>query len=123
MSKKPIDIDGLALDDPEVYKLLQRCDTTGVFQLESDGMRGYLKKLRADCFEDIVAMLALYRPGPLDAGMVDDYIQVKHGAKVRYPHEMLEEILKPTNGVFLYQEQVMKSAQVMAGYSLGGADI
>ena len=86
-------------------------------------MRGYLKKLKADCFEDIVAMLALYRPGPLDAGMVDDYIQVKHGAKVRYPHEMLEEILKPTNGVFLYQEQVMKSAQIMAGYSLGGADI
>ncbi len=123
LSKKPIDIDELALDDPEVFKLLQRCDTTGVFQLESDGMRGYLKKLRADCFEDIVAMLALYRPGPLDAGMVDDYIQVKHGAKVRYPHEMLEEILKPTNGVFLYQEQVMKSAQVMAGYSLGGADI
>jgi len=123
LSKKPIDIDGLALDDPEVFKLLQRCDTTGVFQLESAGMRGYLKKLRADCFEDIVAMLALYRPGPLDAGMVDDYIQVKHGAKVRYPHAMLEEILKPTNGVFLYQEQVMKSAQVMAGYSLGGADI
>ena len=123
LSKKPIDIDGLALDDPEVYKLLQRCDTTGVFQLESDGMRGYLKKLRADCFEDIVATLALYRPGPLNSGMVDDYIQVKHGAKVRYPHEMLEEILKPTNGVFLYQEQVMKSAQVMAGYSLGGADI
>ena len=80
-------------------------------------MRGYLKKLKADCFEDIVAMLALYRPGPLDAGMVDDYIQVKHGAKVRYPHQMLEEILKPTNGVFLYQEQVMKSAQIMAGYS------
>ena len=123
LSKKPIDLDGLALDDPEVYKLLQRCDTTGVFQLESDGMRGYLKKLRADCFEDIVATLALYRPGPLNSGMVDDYIQVKHGAKVRYPHEMLEEILKPTNGVFLYQEQVMKSAQVMAGYSLGGADI
>jgi len=123
LSKKPIDIDGLDLDDPEVYKLLQRCDTTGVFQLESDGMRGYLKKLRADCFEDIVATLALYRPGPLNSGMVDDYIQVKHGAKVRYPHEMLEEILKPTNGVFLYQEQVMKSAQVMAGYSLGGADI
>lgn len=123
LSKKPIDIDGLTLDDPEVYKLLQRCDTTGVFQLESDGMRGYLKKLRADCFADIVATLALYRPGPLNSGMVDDYIQVKHGAKVRYPHEMLEEILKPTNGVFLYQEQVMQSAQVMAGYSLGGADI
>jgi len=91
--------------------------------LESDGMRGYLKKLQADNFEDIVAMLALYRPGPLDAGMVDDYINVKHGAKVKYPHPMLEEILKPTNGVFLYQEQVMKSAQVMAGYSLGGADL
>ncbi|MDP6141788.1 MAG: DNA polymerase III subunit alpha, partial [Arenicellales bacterium] len=113
----------LKLDDPEVYKLLQRCDTTGVFQLESEGMRGYLKKLQADCFEDIVAMLALYRPGPLDAGMVDDYIDVKHGARVKYPHPMLEEILRSTNGIFLYQEQVMKSAQVMAGYSLGGADL
>jgi DNA polymerase-3 subunit alpha len=123
LSEGLIDIDKLNLDDPKVFKLLQKCDTTGVFQLESDGMRGYLKKLKPDSFEDIVAMLALYRPGPLDAGMVDDYIQVKHGAKVRYPHEMLEEILKPTNGVFLYQEQVMKSAQVMAGYSLGGADI
>ncbi|MEC7595974.1 MAG: DNA polymerase III subunit alpha [Pseudomonadota bacterium] len=123
LSKNVIDIDNLKLDDPKVFKLLQDCDTTGVFQLESEGMRGYLKKLKADCFEDIVAMLALYRPGPLDAGMVDDYIQVKHGAKVRYPHKMLEEILKPTNGVFLYQEQVMKSAQIMAGYSLGGADI
>ncbi len=123
LTKDLIDIDNLKLDDPMVFKLLQDCDTTGVFQLESQGMRGYLKKLKADCFEDIVAMLALYRPGPLDAGMVDDYIQVKHGAKVRYPHKMLEEILKPTNGVFLYQEQVMKSAQIMAGYSLGGADI
>ena len=123
LSEGLIDIDTLALDDPKVYKLLQDCDTTGVFQLESDGMRGYLKKLKADCFEDIVAMLALYRPGPLESGMVDDYIQVKHGAKVRYPHKILEEILKPTNGVFIYQEQVMKSAQIMAGYSLGGADI
>ncbi|WP_416677523.1 DNA polymerase III subunit alpha [Candidatus Pseudothioglobus sp. Uisw_016] len=123
LSESLIDIDKLKLDDPKVFKLLQDCNTTGVFQLESDGMRGYLKKLKPDSFEDIVAMLALYRPGPLDAGMVDDYIQVKHGAKVRYPHKMLEEILKPTNGVFLYQEQVMKSAQVMAGYSLGGADI
>jgi DNA polymerase-3 subunit alpha len=123
LSDKLIDIDKLKLDDPEVYKLLQRCDTTGVFQLESEGMRGYLKKLQADCFEDIVAMLALYRPGPLDAGMVDDYIDVKHGARVKYPHPMLEEILRSTNGIFLYQEQVMKSAQVMAGYSLGGADL
>ena len=124
LSEDKLDIDKLPLDDPGVYELLQRCDTTGIFQLESDGMRGYLKKLQADSFEDIVAMLALYRPGPLGAGMVDDYINVKHGEQaIKYPHPMLEEILKPTNGVFLYQEQVMKSAQVMAGYSLGGADL
>ncbi len=123
LSDEPINLDTLPLDDKKVYKLLQSCDTTGVFQLESKGMRSYLKKLQADNFEDIVAMLALYRPGPLDAGMVDDYINVKHGAQVKYPHPMLEQILKPTNGVFLYQEQVMKSAQVMAGYSLGGADL
>lgn len=123
LSDELIDIDALSLDDKAVYKLLQRSDTTGIFQLESDGMRGYLKKLKADSFEDIVAMLALYRPGPLGAGMVDDYINVKHGEDAKYPHPMLEEILKPTNGVFLYQEQVMKSAQVMAGYSLGGADL
>lgn len=123
LSDEPINLDVLPLDDKKVYKLLQSCDTTGVFQLESKGMRSYLKKLQADNFEDIVAMLALYRPGPLDAGMVDDYINVKHGAQVKYPHPMLEQILKPTNGVFLYQEQVMKSAQVMAGYSLGGADL
>ena len=123
LSDEKIDLDRLPLDDKKVYELLQRCDTTGIFQLESDGMRSYLKKLQADNFEDIVAMLALYRPGPLDAGMVDDYINVKHGAQVKYPHPMLKEILAPTNGVFLYQEQVMKSAQVMAGYSLGGADL
>ena len=124
LSEEKLDIDKLPLDDAGVYELLQRCDTTGIFQLESDGMRGYLKKLQADTFEDIVAMLALYRPGPLGAGMVDDYINVKHGEQaIKYPHPMLEEILKPTNGVFLYQEQVMKSAQVMAGYSLGGADL
>ncbi|CAC9559138.1 DNA polymerase III alpha subunit (EC 2.7.7.7) [uncultured Gammaproteobacteria bacterium] len=124
LSEELIDINALPLDDEAVYELLQACDTTGIFQLESDGMRGYLKKLQADSFEDIVAMLALYRPGPLDAGMVDDYINVKHGTqKVKYPHPMLEGILAPTNGVFLYQEQVMQSAQVMAGYSLGGADL
>ncbi len=124
LSEELIDIDALLLDDKGVYDLLQRCDTTGIFQLESEGMRGYLKKLQADSFEDIVAMLALYRPGPLDAGMVDDYINVKHGKQeAKYPHPMLEDILKPTNGVFLYQEQVMKSAQVMADYSLGGADL
>ncbi|MCS5588418.1 MAG: DNA polymerase III subunit alpha, partial [Candidatus Thioglobus sp.] len=98
LSDELIDLDALSLDDEGVYELLQRCDTTGIFQLESDGMRGYLKKLQADSFEDIVAMLALYRPGPLGAGMVDDYINVKHGTqKVKYPHPMLEEILKPTN--------------------------
>ncbi|RUA03986.1 MAG: DNA polymerase III subunit alpha [Gammaproteobacteria bacterium] len=124
LTEELIDIDTLPLDDPAVYALLQRCDTTGIFQLESEGMRGYLKKLQADSFEDIVAMLALYRPGPLDAGMVDDYINVKHGRqKVKYPHPMLKGLLAPTNGVFLYQEQVMQSAQVMAGYSLGGADL
>ena len=79
-----IDLDTLSLDDNGVYELLQRCDTTGIFQLESEGMRGYLKKLQADSFEDIVAMLALYRPGPLGAGMVDDYINVKHGAINRH---------------------------------------
>jgi DNA polymerase-3 subunit alpha len=124
LSEDLIDIDTLPLDDARVYELLQACNTTGIFQLESEGMRGYLKKLQADSFEDIVAMLALYRPGPLDAGMVDDYINVKHGRqKIKYPHPMLKDILQPTNGVFLYQEQVMKSAQVMAGYSLGGADL
>ncbi len=123
LSNELIDIDNLSLEDKAVYALLQRCDTTGIFQLESEGMRGYLKELVPDSFADIVAILALYRPGPLDAGMVDDYILVKHGTKAKYPHPMLEKILKPTNGVFLYQEQVMQSAQIMAGYSLGAADL
>ena len=105
------------------YKLLQASNTTGIFQLESNGMRKYLKALQADSFADIVAMLALYRPGPLESGMVEDYIAVKHGRAASYPHPMLKEVLEPTNGGFLYQEQVMKAAQVMAGYSLGGADI
>lgn len=123
LSAEPIDLDNLKLDDKAVYQLLQQGDTTGIFQLESDGMRAYLKKLQADCFEDIVAILALYRPGPLGAGMVDNYINVKHGEAIKYPHPILKDILKPTNGVFLYQEQVMKSAQVMGGYSLAEADL
>ncbi|KAA0445400.1 MAG: DNA polymerase III subunit alpha, partial [Candidatus Thioglobus sp.] len=124
MSEELIDIDALELDDSAVYELLQRCDTTGIFQLESAGMRSYLKKLQADSFEDIVAMLALYRPGPLDAGMVDDYINVKHGRQnAKYPHPLLKDILESTNGVFLYQEQVMQSARTLAGYSLGSADL
>ena len=123
-SDKQIDIKTIALDDKKVYKLLQKCDTTGIFQLESPGMRAYLKKLKPDSFDDIVALLALYRPGPLDSGMVDDYINVKHNKqKAQYPHQMLKTILKPTNGVFVYQEQVMQSAQLMSGYSLGNADL
>ena len=122
--KDKIDLDNIELNDKAVYELLQKADTTGVFQLESQGMRAYLKKLKADSFEDIVAMLALYRPGPLESGMVDDYINVKHGNKIaQYPHKMLEDILQPTNGVFVYQEQVMQAAQKMAGYSLGSADL
>jgi len=123
LTKNLIDINNLALDDANVYKILQKCHTTGVFQLESEGMKSYLKKLQADSFEDIVAMLALYRPGPLEANMVDTYIDVKHGAKPSYPHPMLIDILKPTNSIFLYQEQVMKAAQLMAGYSMGKADL
>ena len=121
---KTLDLNNLPWDDKAVYKLLQNAQTTGIFQLESEGMRAYLKKLKPDCFADIVAMLALYRPGPLDSGMVEDYINVKHGRKkVHYPHAMLKDILQPTNGVFVYQEQVMQTAQVMAGYTLGSADL
>ncbi len=120
----PLDLDNLPLDDRAVYRLLQNAQTTGIFQLESEGMRAYLKKLKPDCFADIVAMLALYRPGPLDSGMVEDYINVKNSVKkANYPHIMLKGILEPTNGVFVYQEQVMQAAQVMAGYTLGGADL
>lgn len=119
-----LDLDNLALDDKKVYELLQEGNTTGIFQLESEGMRAYLKNLKPDKFEDIVAMLALYRPGPLESGMVEDYIEVKNGKKkAQYPHPMLKEVLEPTNGGFLYQEQVMKAAQVMSGYTLAQADI
>src|SRR5690606_38378908 len=88
------------------------------------GMKDLIKRLQPDCFEDIVALVALFRPGPLQSGMVDDFINRKHGrAKVDYPHPALEPILKPTYGVILYQEQVMQIAQVLAGYTLGGADL
>ncbi|CAN0539389.1 unnamed protein product, partial [Laminaria digitata] len=114
----------LPLDDPKVYKLVGRGETLGVFQLESTGFQELLKKLKPDCFEDIVAAVALYRPGPLQTGMVDDFIDCKHGRKqISYPHPTLEATLKPTYGGFVYQEQVMQAAQVMAGYSLGGADL
>jgi DNA polymerase-3 subunit alpha len=120
----PLDLDTLPLDDAAAYKLLQAAHTTAVFQLESPGMKELLRKLRPDSFNDIVAAVALYRPGPLDAGMVDEYINRKHGkAPVKYPHPLAEPILADTYGVILYQEQVMQIAQDLAGYSLGGADL
>ncbi len=118
------DIDRVPIDDQEVYKMISAGDTTGVFQLESSGFREILKKLKPDQIEDIVAAVALYRPGPLEGGMVDDFIDRKHGKKkVAYPHPSLEAILKDTYGVIVYQEQVMQIAQVLAGYSLGQADL
>ena len=122
--EEPFDIETIPLDDRGVYKMISAGDTTGVFQLESSGFQELLKKLKPDCFEDIVAAVALYRPGPLGTGMVDDFIDRKHGRKrVEYPHPWLEDVLKPTYGVMVYQEQVMQTARVMAGYSLGGADL
>jgi DNA polymerase III subunit alpha len=119
-----LDIDTIPKDDADVYKMIARGDTTGVFQLESSGFREILKKLRPDCLEDIVAAVALYRPGPLEGGMVDDFIDRKHGKKkVEYPHPWLAEVLGDTYGVIVYQEQVMQIAQVLGGYSLGGADL
>jgi DNA polymerase-3 subunit alpha len=120
----PLDIDTIRKDDADVFKMIARGDTTGVFQLESSGFREILKKLKPDCLEDIVAAVALYRPGPLEGGMVDDFIDRKHGRKkVEYPHPWLEKVLADTYGVIVYQEQVMQIAQVLAGYSLGGADL
>ncbi|MBX2812091.1 MAG: DNA polymerase III subunit alpha [Myxococcales bacterium] len=114
----------LNLDDPAVYRLISKGATLGVFQLESTGFQQLLKRLKPDCFEDVVAAVALYRPGPLQTGMVEDFIDCKQGRKkVTYPHPLLEDTLKPTYGGFVYQEQVMQAAQVMAGYSLGGADL
>lgn len=124
VGEAPIIIDDIPTDDPAVFKLLQNCETTAVFQLESRGMKELVKRLQPDSFNDITALVALFRPGPLQSGMVDDYIDCKHGrSKVNYPHPKLEDILKPTNGVILYQEQVMQIAQVLAGYTLGGADL
>ena len=118
------DVDTIPKDDAEVFKMIGRGDTTGVFQLESSGFREILKKLKPDCLEDIVAAVALYRPGPLEGGMVDDFIDRKHGRKkVEYLHHSLQDVLKDTYGVIVYQEQVMQIAQVLAGYTLGGADL
>ena len=121
---EPVEIARIPLDDAATYELLKNAQTTAVFQLESRGMKDLIKRQLPDCFEDIIALVALFRPGPLQSGMVDDFINRKHGrAKVEYPHPDCEEILKPTYGVILYQEQVMQIPQVLAGFSLGGADI
>jgi DNA polymerase-3 subunit alpha len=119
-----LDIDAIPMDDDETFKLLSAGQTLGVFQLESSGMRDLLKKMKPDCFEDIIALLALYRPGPLESGMVDDYVKRKHGTmEEKYDLPELKDILKETHGVILYQEQVMNIASVLAGFSLGDADI
>ena len=120
----PVDINTIPLDDASTFGMLCRGETTAVFQLESRGMKELIKRLQPSCFEDIVALVALFRPGPLQSGMVDDFIDRKHGrAGVRYPHPLLEPILDNTYGVILYQEQVMQIAQVLARYTLGGADL
>jgi len=119
-----IDIQSIKLDDQKTFELLKRCSTTAVFQLESRGMKELIKRLQPDHFEEIIALVALFRPGPLQSGMVDDFINRKHKrSKVEYLHPAIEPILKPTYGVILYQEQVMQIAQTLAGYTLGGADL
>ena len=121
---KGVDINSLPLNDESVYRLLQKGETTAVFQLESRGMKELIKRLVPNCFDDIIALVALFRPGPLQSGMVDDFIDRKHGrTRVVYPHGDLEHVLANTYGVILYQEQVMQIAQVLASYTLGGADI
>ena len=122
----PLDMADLPMDDAATFALLKACETTAVFQLESRGMKDLVRRLQPDRFEDIVALVALFRPGPLQSGMVDDFITRKHGRSqgpIDYLHPSLETVLKPTYGVILYQEQVMQIAQVLAGYTLGGADL
>lgn len=117
-----IDLDAIPLDDPDTYKLFQKGDTVAIFQFESSGMREWMRKLKPTTLDDLIAMNALYRPGPMD--LIPTYIDRKHGREpVEYPHPMLEKILAPTYGIPVYQEQVMQMAQVMGGYSLGGADL
>jgi len=118
-----ISAESIPLDDEAAYETLRRQQTTAVFQLESSGIRDIIKRLKPDNFNDIVALVALYRPGPLQSGMVDEFISRKHGARVDYFHPDLEPVLRQTYGVILYQEQVMQIAQILAGYTLGGADI
>ena len=119
-----IDINNIPLDDKETFEMLSKGETDAVFQLESSGMKKYIKRLKPTVFEDLGAMVALYRPGPLEAGMVEDFIDRKHGRqKIEYAHPLLEGILKDTYGTILYQEQIMAIFQTLADYSLGGADM
>ncbi|MBC5852478.1 DNA polymerase III subunit alpha [Vibrio metschnikovii] len=129
LGEEPLRIEAIPLQDEASFRLLQKSETTAVFQLESRGMKELIKRLKPDCFEDIIALVALFRPGPLQSGMVDNFIDRKHGREVisypdeKWQHESLKEILEPTYGIILYQEQVMQIAQVLAGYTLGGADM
>jgi len=119
-----LDIDHVPLDDADAYEMLRRGETTGVFQLEGGGMRSLIRQLAPDRFEDLMALVALYRPGPLNVGMHVEYAERKHGRKpLVYPHASLEDILKDTYGIIVYQEQVMQIAVRMAGYSMGQADL
>ncbi len=121
---RPLDLAKISLDDRDTYQLVTSGDTTGVFQLESSGMQQTLRGLKPDCFEDIVAAVALYRPGPLSSGMVQRFINCKHGKEpVRILDPLVDDVLAPTYGVIVYQEQVMQIAQKLAGYTLGGADV
>ena len=122
--KNKLDLDNIPMDDQKVFDLLSSGKTMAVFQLESTGMRDLIKKLKPTKFEEITALLALYRPGPLNSGMHTTFVDRKHGkSPVTYPHELLEPVLSETYGVIVYQEQVMESARVLAGYSMGEADI
>lgn len=126
LSETPLDwdINNMSVDDAATYELLKRAETTAVFQLESSGMKELIKRLKPDNFEEIIALVALYRPGPLNSGMADDFVDRKHGrSAVDYMHPSLEEVLKPTYGTVIYQEQVMQIAQELSGYTLGGADM
>ncbi len=123
-SGEKLDLSAISLDDKATYALLGSGETKGVFQLESSGMQKLFKDLRADCFEDVVAAVALYRPGPLGSGMVKNFVECKNGRQpIQKMHALVDEVLVPTYGVIVYQEQVMQVAQNLAGYSLGGADL
>ena len=121
LNPRSFTLETLPLDDKLAYELLTKANTTAVFQLESRGMKDMLKQARPDCFEDIIALVALYRPGPMD--LIPDFVRRKHGEKFDYPHPAVESVLRETYGIMVYQEQVMLMAQIVGGYSLGGADL